>query len=83
MRYVGIKRATEDLANAIILDAVEDYKRALTRLKNHPESKAMKRDVKEIEKFFYSDWFLMLTNLDPSYLTRKVKETIFGQSQGE
>lgn len=76
MKIVGEKEAYEELANAIVVTAVQDYKHALVRLKRHPESESAKRDVERLEKFFFSEWYELLTNLDPSYLIRKLKEAI-------
>ena len=75
-KIVGVKEAYENLANAIIESAVEDYKWALVRLKKHPDSKAAQDEVRRHERFFYSDWYGMLTNLDPGYLIRKLKEMV-------
>ena len=76
MKTVGEREAYENLANAIVLSAVDDYKSALLRQKRNPESISAAEDVKRLEKFFYSDWFEVLTNLDPSYLIRKLKEMV-------
>lgn len=73
---VGIQEAYENLANAIIKSAAEDYKLALIRLKRDPDDEVAKEEVKQQEKFFYSDWFEVLTDLDPSYLIRKMKEYV-------
>lgn len=76
MKVVGEKEAWEDLANAIILSAVRDYKRALLHLKRNPDSQSAIRAVEREEQFFYSSWFEVLTDLDPSYLIRKIKEMV-------
>ena len=76
MKLVGEREAYENLANAIIKLAADDYKSALIRLKRNPESESAKQDVKRQEKFFYSEWFEVLTDLDPSYLIRKMKEMV-------
>ena len=76
MKVVGEKEAWEDLANAIILSAVRDYKRALLHLKRNPDSQSARRTVEREEQFFYSSWFEVLTDLDPSYLIRKMKEMV-------
>lgn len=47
----------QDLANAVVLQAVQDY-----RLSNDP------RDLEELERFFLSDWFRLLTDLSPDCL---------------
>jgi len=76
MKIVGQKEAYENLANAIIESAVQDYKWALIHLKKHPDSRLAQEEVRRQEKFFYSEWFEVLTNLDPSYLIRKLKEMV-------
>ena len=76
MKVVGEKEAWEDLANAIILSAVRAYERALLHLKRNPDSQSAIRAVEREEQFFYSSWFEVLTDLDPSYLIRKMKEMV-------
>lgn len=76
MKMVDDKEAWENLANAIILSAVKDYKRALLHLKRNPDSQSAMRAVEREEQFFYSSWFEVLTNLNPSYLIRKMKEMV-------
>ena len=76
MKVVGEQEAWENLANAIVLSAVKDYKAALIRLKRHPDSRSAADDVKRQEKFFYSSWYETLTDLDPDYLIRKLKEMV-------
>ena len=54
----------EKLANAIILQAVKDFRPAYRRLRRHPEDKLAQDTVREITKFFCSDYFCALTDLD-------------------
>ena len=58
----------ENLANAIILQAVKDYRLALKRYSRHPEKDAFTQNKEELERFFRSEWFGVLTNLDPELL---------------
>ena len=53
----------EKLANAIILQAVRDY-----RLTDD------KVELSEIERFFRSGWFGVLSKVDPEYLIRKLRK---------
>ena len=53
----------QNLANAIVLHAVADY-----RLTNDS------RELEDLERFFRSDWFAALTNIDGEALLRKLQE---------
>ena len=63
------------LANAVILQAVKDFKPAYRRLKRHPNDKLAQDTVREITKFFCSDYFCALSDLDgPALLNRIIRE---------
>ena len=65
----------EKLANAIILQAVKDFRPAYRRLRRHPEDTLAQDTVREITQFFCSDYFCSLTDLDgPALLQRIMKE---------
>lgn len=64
----------ENLANAIILQAVKDYRAARKKLKYHPKNKEAKLTVQDCEEFFRSDWFAALTSIDGRRLLDKLKE---------
>lgn len=66
----------ENLANAIVLQAAEDYMRALRRYKRDPDNYLALRAVKENERFFYSDWFSVLTSMDPDYLIEILRKKV-------
>lgn len=73
-KCVDIREAYENLANAIIVSAVSDYKTALKHQKRN-KSRA-EYEVKHLERFFRSEWYEMLTDLDATYLMRKIHEMI-------
>ncbi len=66
----------ERLANAIILQAVKDYRLALKKLNKHPESSKALYIKKEVEQFFHSDWYASLTTVNPEILIRKLNEEV-------
>lgn len=68
----------ENLANAIVLDAVKDYRKALKRLRKNSRNSIAASERDEIERFFHSPWFGVLTTVDPEYLITKLKEEVFG-----
>ena len=53
----------QELANAIVLQAVKDYRMAEDE-----------QDLKEIERFFRSSWFGVLTSIDPDLLISKLRK---------
>ena len=53
----------EDLANAIILQAVKDY-----RLTDD------ERELQEIARFFRSSWFGVLSKVDPEFLIKELRK---------
>ena len=53
----------QELANAIVLQAVYDYRKSTDS-----------REIHEIESFFRSGWFRVLTKVDPELLIAKLRE---------
>lgn len=66
----------ENLANAIILRAVDDYRDSLKRLASFPHDRDSRRTKAEVERFFRSGWFSTLTTLDPEVLIKKLNEEV-------
>ena len=62
------------LANAIIKQAVKDYRAALKILRRHPDSKAAMAEAMELERFFHSGWYGVLTEIDPDYLIKRLRK---------
>lgn len=63
-----------ELANAIIAQAAKDYRAALNQLSLNPNDKVAQRERNSIERFFRSDFFSILTNLNGEVLLAKLKE---------
>lgn len=67
------------LANAIILNAVDDYQHP-ERISTDPSyrySDRCKAYVRgEVKKFIKSDWFLLLTDIDPDVFIEKLKRSV-------
>ena len=66
----------QNLANAIVAQAAKDYLSALKRLKKNPENRMAMDDAMQLEKFFHSGWYGVLTGVDPDYLIRKLREKV-------
>lgn len=65
--------AYENLANAIIIQAATDYRKALIDLKRNSDYKPAIETKAECECFFRSDWFCVLSQVDPEMLISKLK----------
>lgn len=62
----------ENLANAIILQVVKDYRKALKGFSiNGKSSTAV---IADCERFFRSDWYRQLTNVDGEYLITTIRK---------
>ena len=76
----GNKNLAEDpyerLANAIILQAVADYRVVLKKIKAHLKNREAISEALEIEKFFRSGWYGILTDVDGEYLIRRLQDEI-------
>ena len=56
------------LANAIIVQAAKDYRKALRQLRRNPRYETARNEKNDVERFFHSEWFHFLTDADPDYL---------------
>ena len=66
------KEGFENLANAIILQVVKDYRKALSGCK--VEKRDSKSVIAECERFFRSEWFRELTDVDGEYLITNIRK---------
>ena len=66
------QQGLEDLSNAIVLQAVKDYRSALAGGSvNGRDSKSV---IAECERFFQSEWFNSLTKIDCNYLMKNIRK---------
>ena len=63
-----------ELANAIIAQSAKDYRSAINQLSLNSNDRVALREKKSIERFFHSDFFSILTNLNGDVLLAKLKE---------
>lgn len=66
----------EQLANAIILQAVKDYRDALKKLKKRPRYDPAKDMISEVERFFHSAWYRELTSVDGNFLIKNLRSEV-------
>ncbi len=61
----------ENLANAIVAQAADDYRKILVL----PQNDGSRRSL---ERFFRSEWYRILTNLDGELLMQMLKKEVLG-----
>ena len=68
-----VDRAYHDIANAIIVQAVEDYRNALKGISYEPNVPA-EFICQRLERFFRSQWYRTLTNVSGEYLIEQINK---------
>ena len=71
-----VENPRQDLANAIIAQAAEDYRAALERLEVDPKHEKSKWMLTDVERFFHSDYFRLMTRLDPDYILDRIRNEV-------
>ena len=66
----------ESLGNAIILQAVKDYRAVLRRIKHIPKNRIAIDEALLIEKFFRSQLYAVITNIDGEFLIDKLRAEV-------
>lgn len=66
------EESLENLANGIIMQAVKDYRKALRGFSLNGESSTCV--IAECERFFRSEWFRVLTNVNGEYLITNIRK---------
>ena len=67
------------LANAIIIQAADDYRTSLRRLMLNRMSREYMRVKEDCESFFQSEWFEVLTNLDGKTIMNRIQKEELGK----
>ena len=73
----------EETANAIIIQACNDYKRAYRRsILNADSSDSVgNEELAELESFFKSDWYKKLTTVDGEELMERLRAEVLKKSK--
>ena len=64
----------EDLANAIVMQAAEDYRAACSALRRRPDLKVQADRKRSLERFFRSRWFHTLSAMDVEPLLEEIRK---------
>lgn len=65
-----------EFANAIIVSAVREYRTYLRKLSRNENDINARIKVEDLEDFFYSDWFGVLTDFDPDYMIERLQKEV-------
>lgn len=68
----------EKLANTIVILAAKDYMAALKRIKKNPHNRDAIGTAIQCERFFESQWFSVLTDVDGTWLKEKLRREVAG-----
>lgn len=71
------KESYENLANAIIVQAVNDYVRAIRAFAKNKGGVNAERTKRDVLIFFHSEWFTILTKIDLDVLINKIHKEVF------
>ena len=66
----------KELATAIVMQGVNDYRNALKVLKAKPTDEEALQTKRECEQFFHSGWFTALTAINPQLIIDKIKSEV-------
>lgn len=68
------KNPYEELGNAVVLQAVKDYRDSKRTLKKHPKNTVALKMKSECERFFVSENFSIFTSIDGKSLLAKLEK---------
>ncbi len=66
----------ENLANAIVVRAAKDYRAILRYLKKNPRNSTAALEKDSLEKFFRSEFYRNLTNVDGEMLLSRLRKEV-------
>ena len=76
-----VNDAYQNFANAIVVQAAEDYRNALNG-KSYDKNISPEEVIEEVEKFFRSKHYRVLTKADPNYILERIRaeEGVYDES---
>jgi hypothetical protein len=74
MHRISIEQAYRNLADAIIIQASDDYRNALNgKTYNKKSCHTPEGIIKECERFFHSSWYHSLTKIDGDFIIEQLQ----------
>ena len=72
------KGPVQDLLNAVVVQAAEDYREYSAKLIVKPGSRQAAKDLEEVKSFFLSEDFCFYTKVGGDYILKKLNEELSG-----
>lgn len=73
----------ENLATAIIVQAADDYREALKKLKQSPWNYRASDSIRQIEKFLHSPLYYSMTTVDGDYIIERIRDEVQGEDDDQ
>ena len=70
------KGPVQDLLNAVVVQAAEDYREYSAKLIVKPGSRQAAKDLEEVKSFFLSEDFCFYTKVGGDYILKKLNEEL-------
>lgn len=64
----------EDLANAVVLQALEDYRDICLRMRKRPDLRSLDKQRRSLECFFRSCWCAQLSAMDVRNMVKEIQK---------
>ena len=71
-----MKQNWQALSQAIILQAVEDYRKCRRLVRRKPGQIEAQKMIREVETFFRSRWFMQLSDVDGNMILEGLKKEV-------
>ena len=71
-----MKQNWQALSQAIILQAVEDYRKCRRLVRRKPGQVEAQKMIREVEAFFRSRWFMQLSDVDGNMILEGLKKEV-------
>lgn len=71
---ISEQEAYENLANAIVIQAADDYEKAYTAYLRDPFNRKCRDKVEDLRRFFRSEYYHHLTKVDGYFIRRKIEK---------